>query len=114
MNRNGFKRQMAIFVNIAIAFHSLRSNPLRSILTLTGIAVGIAAVLYVVVLGQITQERINERLESLGSNVLVIRPGYSRMHGVRTGASVINLTWEDSRDIVTGSEMILSTVPIYS
>jgi putative ABC transport system permease protein len=105
---------MAIFTNIAIAFQSLKSNPLRSIMTLTGIAVGIAAVLYVVVLGQITQERINERLESLGSNILVIRPGYSRMHGVRTGASVVNLTWEDSRDIVTGSEMIVSTVPTYS
>ena len=79
---------MVFSENVQLALHSLKANPLRSVLTLIGIAVGIGAVLYVVVLGEITQQSINERLESLGSNVLLIRPGYSRRHGVRTGASV--------------------------
>ena len=58
---------MIILENIQMALQSLKTNPLRSVLTLTGIAVGIGAVLYVVILGEITQQRINERLESLGS-----------------------------------------------
>jgi putative ABC transport system permease protein len=105
---------MVLFENVRLGLESLRANPLRSVLTLIGIAVGIAAVLYVVVLGEITQKRIEERLETLGSNVLVIRPGYSRMHGVRTTASVVNLTWEDSRDMQTESYVIATSVPTYS
>jgi len=105
---------MIFFENLMIAFQSLKANPLRSMLTLIGIAVGIGAVLYVVVLGEITQNRINERLESLGSNVLLIRPGYSRMHGVRTGASVVNLTWDDAREIENSSHVIPVAVPTYS
>ncbi len=105
---------MLIFENLLVALQSLRSNALRTVLTLIGIAVGIAAVLYVVVLGEITQRRINERLESLGSNVLNIRPGFSRMRGVRTGASVVNLTWDDAREIESNSKVITVAVPIFS
>jgi len=86
---------------------------LRSILTLVGIAVGIAAVLYVVVLGEITKKRINERLESLGSNVLIIRPGFSHRHGVRTASNVVNLAWDDAREISATSKVIQITVPVF-
>jgi putative ABC transport system permease protein len=105
---------MVIIENILVALQSLKENPLRSFLTLVGIAVGIAAVLYVVILGEITKKRINERLESLGTNVLMIRPGLSRFHGVRTSASVINLTWDDAREIANTSDVITTTVASYS
>ncbi len=100
--------------NLLIAFQNLRVNPLRTVLTLLGIAVGIGAVLYVVVLGEITQQRINERLDSLGSNVLFIRPGFSRMHGILTGEDVNNLKWNDANEIADTSEVISEAVPIYS
>ncbi|MFQ5706456.1 MAG: ABC transporter permease [bacterium] len=105
---------MIVTENVLVALQSLRSNPLRSVLTLIGIAVGIAAVLYVVTLGEITQMRIKQRLDSLGTNVLSIRPGYSRHHGVRTSASVINLTWKDAQEIQETSKVIDTTVPSYS
>ncbi len=103
---------MLFFENVILALQSLRSNPLRSILTLIGIAVGIAAVLYVVVLGEITQRSINERLEALGSNVLYIRPGFSHHGGVRTGTDVVNLTWDDAQEIEQESGVILRCVPV--
>jgi putative ABC transport system permease protein len=105
---------MIIIENIILALQSLRVNPLRSVLTLIGIAVGIGAVLYVVVLGEITQQRVKERLESLGSNVLIIRPGYSHMRGIRTSASVVNLKWDDAKEIDTTSNVITKAVPTYS
>jgi putative ABC transport system permease protein len=105
---------VVIFENLLLALQSLKANPLRSVLTLVGIAVGIGAVLYVVALGEITQRRINERLESLGSNVLLIRPGFSRMRGVRTAANVVNLEWKDAKELVSNSEVITVTVPTYS
>jgi len=103
---------MLFIENIILALQSLRSNPLRSTLTLIGIAVGIAAVLYVVVLGEITQRSITARLEALGSNVLYIRPGFSHHGGVRTGTDVVNLTWEDAQEIEQESEVILRGVPV--
>lgn len=105
---------MSFSENIRLAFQSLRANPLRSILILVGMAVGIAAVLHVVVLGELTQKKINDRLKQMGSNVLRIRPGFSWRHGMRTGEKRVNLTWEDSDEIVSQSEAIIQTVPIYS
>ena len=105
---------MVLFENLLEALQSLKTNPLRSVLTLFGIAVGIGAVLYVVILGEITQQRINKRLESLGSNVLTIRPGYSRMRGVRTWEDVVNLKWDDAKEIANTSEVITLTVPTYT
>ena len=93
---------MILFENIRLGMQSLRANPLRSALTLIGIAVGIAAVLYVVVLGEITKQRINEQLESLGSNVLSIRPGFGR-HSIRGELedAVVNNTTTHRRHIGT-------------
>lgn len=105
---------MILLENLLLALQSLKANPLRSVLTLIGIAVGIGAVLYVVVLGEITQRNIKERLESMGSNVLMIRPGYSRRHGVRTGANVVNLKWSDAKEIESASKVITTTVPTSS
>ncbi len=105
---------MILYENFIIAIKSLKSNPLRSVLTLIGMAVGIAAVLYVVTLGEITQQRVKTQLEALGSNVLLIRPGASRRHGVRTTADVINLKRNDAEEIQTTSEVITRTVPILS
>ncbi len=105
---------MIIVENFLIALKSLKSNPLRSILTLIGMAVGIAAVLYVVTLGEITQERIKTRLESMGSNVLRIRPGASRRHGIRTTTSVVNLKQSDADEILQSSEVIINIAPVYS
>jgi len=100
--------------SLRIALQSLWANPLRSFLTLIGIAVGIAAVLHVVGLGTVTQRSINERLESMGTNVLLIRPGYSHMRGVRTAESVDTLTADDARQLLAESQVISVVVPTYS
>lgn len=102
---------MLIIENIIVAIQSLRMNKLRSFLTLVGIAVGIGAVLYVVVLGEMTQQSIKKRLESLGSNVLLVRPGFSHRHGVRTTSNVINLKLSDAEEILTSSKVITRVVP---
>ena len=99
---------MVVLENLRVALESLLANPLRSLLTLIGIAVGIGAVLYVVSLGEITRDRIEERLETMGTNVLSIRPGYSRHAGVQTGESVVSLTWDDALEIERQSDVIIA------
>ncbi len=105
---------MRLFENITLAFQNIKANPLRSFLILSGVAVGIGAVLHVVVLGELTQKRINERLEQLGSDVLRIRPGYSWRHGVRTEARAVSLKWAEAKALAQQSQAIARTVPVYS
>ena len=105
---------MVLLENLRIALQSLIGNSLRSLLTLVGMAVGIGAVLYVVTLGAITQQRINSRLESLGSNVLSIQPGASHMRGLRTAENRVNLSWEESREIQAASRVIERVVPTHA
>jgi putative ABC transport system permease protein len=100
--------------DIPLALDSLRSNPLRSFLTLFGIAVGIGAVMYVVMLGEAAQASIRSRLEALGANVLIVRPGGSRMRGVSREGSRESLTVQDSRDIEARSRVIDEVVPEFS
>ena len=105
---------MTALESLRIALQSLGANPLRTLLTLVGIAVGIGAVLHVVNLGSVTQQRIQERLESMGTNILIIRPGYSHMHGVRTSQRVESLDWKQARTLERESEVIVQTAPTYS
>jgi putative ABC transport system permease protein len=101
--------------DLPVAVDSLRHNVLRSVLTLLGIAVGITAVLYVVMLGDVAQARIRAQLESLGANVLLVFPGGAHMHGgVSAGVSWQNLTEKDGRDILARSKVIAAVVPEYS
>jgi hypothetical protein len=105
---------LVVLESLRIALQSLRANPLRSLLTLVGIAVGIAAVLHVVSLGRVTQVSITKRLESMGTNVLLIRPGYSHLRGVRTAEGVTSLTWDDARELAATSQSVTTAVPTYS
>ena len=89
---------MSVLLDVPVAIGSLRANPLRAFLTLLGMAVGIGAVMYVVMLGEVARARIQESLDALGANVLDVRPGGSRLRGVSHSQSRQSLTWQDARD----------------
>ena len=57
------------------ALEAVRSHRLRSILTMLGILIGIAAVILTVGLGQGAQAQVSSQINKLGSNLLVIAPG---------------------------------------
>ncbi len=58
-----------------LAALSVRRNVLRSILTLLGIVIGVAAVIAMVTIGNGTTQRVTEDLSKLGSNLLIVQPG---------------------------------------
>ncbi|MGH6906502.1 MAG: ABC transporter permease [Aestuariivirga sp.] len=62
---------------VKLALQSVRRNVLRSVLTLLGIVIGVAAVIAMVTIGNGTSEKVASDLAKLGSNMLVIRPGQS-------------------------------------
>src|SRR6202171_1421917 len=67
------------------ALVALLRNKMRSVLTVLGITIGIAAVICVVAIGKAGQARVEEQLNSLGDNFVWIEAGGRAVNGVRTG-----------------------------
>ncbi|MEM6909779.1 MAG: ABC transporter permease [Pseudomonadota bacterium] len=61
-------------VNIAIALTALRTNILRSILTMLGVLIGVFAVTLAVAVGDGAQETITEAINRFGSNMAIVIP----------------------------------------
>ncbi|MBO3738980.1 ABC transporter permease [Actinoplanes flavus] len=58
-----------------VALDALRANRLRSLLTMLGVVIGVAAVVALVAIGTGTKEQIERQVEGLGSNLLLVVPG---------------------------------------
>src|SRR5437764_7301985 len=67
------------------ALVALLRNKLRSVLTVLGITIGIAAVICVVAIGKAGQARVEQQLNSLGENFVWIEAGGRAVNGRRTG-----------------------------
>jgi putative ABC transport system permease protein len=82
---------------------AVRGHKLRSMLTVLGILIGIAAVILTVGLGLGTQKDVSEQISSLGSNLLIVTPGSSTdSDGVRGGfGSAATLTRSDAEALAS-------------
>lgn len=69
-----------------MAWASLIANKMRSILTMLGIIIGVAAVIALVSIGNGVKQDIQNSISSLGSNLLMVMPGAPRTPGVRSSA----------------------------
>lgn len=70
---------------LASSVFALLRNKMRSILTVLGITIGIAAVICVVAIGKAGQARVEQQLNNLGDNFVWIEAGGRAVNGVRTG-----------------------------
>ena len=60
---------------LLLALREIRRNLLRSFLTMLGIVIGVAAVITMVTLGNGATQAVSSQISSLGSNLLMVRPG---------------------------------------
>jgi len=70
---------------LGTALWALLANKTRSLLTVLGITIGIAAVICVVAIGRAGQARVEQQLNNLGDNFVWIEAGGRAVNGVRTG-----------------------------
>jgi putative ABC transport system permease protein len=77
---------MILGTNVRIALRALRINKLRSTLTMLGIIFGVSSVIATVAVGTGAQNRVQEEIRSIGSNLIVVTPGSVNNAGVRMGA----------------------------
>ena len=96
------ERKLLFTESVRIALTALFANKLRSILTMLGIIIGVAAVIAMVSLGMGVRRSVQSNIASLGSNMLIVMPGSANSGGVRSAAgSSITLKYDDAKAIKT-------------
>jgi len=91
---------------------ALLRNKMRSVLTVLGITIGIAAVICVVAIGKAGQARVEQQLNNLGDNFVWIEAGGRAVNGVRTGTHATKtLTLADAIAIKNQISLIKSVSP---
>jgi putative ABC transport system permease protein len=91
---------------------ALSANKVRSGLTMLGIVIGIASVIAMVAIGNGAQASIQSSINSLGSNLLTVRPGATNSSGVRSAfGSAKTLTLDDATAIGTSVTNVQAEAP---
>jgi len=87
----GFARMVS-----AAAVQALARNITRSLLTMLGVFIGVAALIAMVAVGQGANDAVRKQIESLGTNLFVVVPGATSLGGARAGfGSASTLTTAD-------------------
>ncbi|TGE31777.1 ABC transporter permease [Desulfosporosinus sp. Sb-LF] len=103
---------MNFIENIRIAMRGLKSNKLRSVLTMLGIIIGVGAVIIMVAIGQGAKASVAGQIQGLGSNLLIVSPGQSNTGGVKGGiGSLTNMTMDDVNAIKSGADAVANVAP---
>ena len=89
------------------------THKLRSLLTMLGIVIGVAAVISLMSIGRGAEAQIISNIESMGSNLVSIRPGSFTFGGIRGGASE-TLTMEDAEAISEQVPYVSAVASSYS
>jgi putative ABC transport system permease protein len=97
---------------LASSVWALLRNKMRSLLTVLGIMIGIAAVICVVAIGNAGQQRVEQQMNNLGDNFVWIEAGGRAVNGVRTGTHATpTLTLADAVAIKDQVPLIKSVSP---
>jgi putative ABC transport system permease protein len=93
---------MDFIQTLKIALRALRTNKMRSFLTMLGIIIGIAAVIAMMAVGSGASYVISQQIASIGSNIILVIPGSTTSGGLRTGSGgAQTLTSDDVKAIMT-------------
>jgi len=104
---------MSFLETVKIGLRALYVNKIRSMLTMLGIIVGVAAVVCVVSVGSGAREEVAEKLRTLGANLLVVRPGAEVSGGARLQSGTGHtLTQDDASAIGRDLGNVLAAAPI--
>jgi len=96
---------------LSVALGALRANKLRSLLTMLGIVIGVAAVIAMIALGNGAQKAVRDRISALGTTLLTVMPGQAwGMGGVRSGEQQ-RMTMDDARAIEERAGHIIAVQP---
>jgi putative ABC transport system permease protein len=109
-----FKSWLKKFMSLlSTVWLGMSTHKLRSFLTILGVVIGVASVITLMSIGRGAEAQILSNIQSLGSNLVTIRPGAFTFGGVRGGMSQ-TLTVEDSDAIAREVSNISAIAPTYA
>ena len=98
-----------------MAIKALLANKMRSLLTMLGVIIGVAAVIALVSVGMGVRTGITSNFESLGANTITIMPGSSNRGGPRGAAgSMQTLKYDDAKAIASKIKDVRYVLPTVS
>jgi putative ABC transport system permease protein len=98
---------------LATVWIGLSTHKLRSFLTILGVVIGVASVITLMAVGRGSQEEILSNIQSMGTDLVTIRPGARTFGGVRSAAQN-TLTMEDAEAIAGQVSNVSLVGPSYS
>src|SRR4030042_4510030 len=106
---------MNLYEYIKLAFQALRTNKVRSILTMLGIIIGVSSVILLVSIGTGLQEYVTTQFQALGANTIFVMPGKLDLKNMQSAGTammtVSKLEVSDVEDIQRGSSVIAFASP---
>ena len=103
---------MDFIQTLKIALRALRTNKMRSFLTMLGIIIGIAAVIAMMAVGSGASYVISQQIASIGSNIILVLPGSTTSGGMRSGmGGAQTLTSDDVKAIMTECPSVETSAP---
>jgi putative ABC transport system permease protein len=97
---------------IRSALSAIAGNALRSLLTMLGIVIGVAAVIAMVAIGSGARNLVDRQIRSLGANLAIVTPGNVTQGGARLGAGAAStLSDEDAAAIAREIEGVTAAAP---
>jgi len=102
--------------NVILSYEILAAHKLRTLLSVTGIVVGVAAVVLIVSVGQGAQKRILDRIRSMGTHLIVVKAGQTQILAGRERqmTMVTTLLPEDAATIVKECDSVAAAAPAIS
>jgi putative ABC transport system permease protein len=96
---------------LAEAWSALVANRLRSVLTMLGMIIGVAAVILMLAIGGGVQKQVSDSISGLGSNLLIVTAGAGRQGGIFSGAGTnASLRIEDA-DAIAALDNVRAAAP---
>ena len=96
--------------SLVLAVAAIRRNALRSSLTTLGVVIGVSAVIIMVTLGDGATQSVKDQISSLGSNLLMVRPG-QRLGPGSDAAGAPNFELDDAAAIATQIGSVTAVAP---
>jgi putative ABC transport system permease protein len=99
---------------VALATGALRGHRLRTVLSLTGVAIGVAAVILLTSLGEGARTYVTHEFTSLGANLLIVFPGKTETTGLAPifGGAPHDLTLDDVDAIRRRLPYVVAAAPL--
>ncbi|KAF0227951.1 MAG: putative ABC transport system permease [Beijerinckiaceae bacterium] len=104
---------MSVLDAFLSSLSAIRAHALRSVLTMLGIVIGVAAVIAMVSVGNGARARVNAQIQALGANLIIIIPGNITAGGARLGTgNAATLTDADAHALKAEVAAIEAAAPV--